>query len=103
MLISSSDKIFVAGHNGMVGNSIKKKLKEFSYKNLLIPGRKELDLLDNKSVENWFKENKPEVVIIAAAKVGGINANKILNLVSICFFCCVSIWIISCFFTCFFF
>ena len=75
-LIKKTDRIFIAGHNGMVGNSIKKKLKEFSYKNLLIPGRKELDLLDNKSVENWFKENKPEVVILAAAKVGGIEANS---------------------------
>ena len=75
-LIKKTDRIFIAGHNGMVGNSIKKKLKEFSYKNLLIPGRKELDLLNNKLVENWFKENKPEVVILAAAKVGGIEANS---------------------------
>ena len=75
-LIKKTDRIFIAGHNGMVGSSIKKKFKELSYKNLLTPGREELDLLDNKSVENWFKENKPEVVILAAAKVGGIEANS---------------------------
>ena len=75
-LIKKTDRIFIAGHKGMVGSSIKKKLIEFSYKNLQTPSREELDLLDNKSVENWFKDNKPEVVILAAAKVGGIEANS---------------------------
>ena len=75
-LIKKTDRIFIAGHRGMVGSSIKKKLKELNYKNLQTPSREELDLLDNKSVENWFKANKPEVVILAAAKVGGIEANS---------------------------
>ena len=75
-LIKKTDRIFIAGHTGMVGSAIKKKFKEFNYINLQTPGRKELDLLDNKSVENWFKDNKPEVVILAAAKVGGIEANS---------------------------
>ena len=46
------------------------------YKNLLLPAREELDLLNNKAVEIWFRNNKPDVVILAAAKVGGIEANK---------------------------
>ncbi len=68
--------IFVAGHKGMVGGAIKKFLEKNSYKNLLLPTRKELDLLNNTDVEKWFKENKPDIVILAAAKVGGIEANN---------------------------
>tara|TARA_B100000886_G_C20411620_1_gene487329 strand:+ start:1200 stop:2201 length:1002 start_codon:yes stop_codon:yes gene_type:complete len=75
-LIKKTNRIFIAGHKGMVGSSIKKKLIQLSYKNLQTPSREELDLLDNKSVENWFKNNMPEVVILAAAKVGGIEANS---------------------------
>ena len=75
-LINKNDLIFVAGHTGMVGGSITRYLKNKSYDNLLLPTRKDLDLLDNKSVENWFSKNKPDVVILAAAKVGGIEANK---------------------------
>ena len=75
-LIKKTDRIFIAGHTGMVGSSIKRKLQGNSYKNLLTPSRKELDLLNNKLVENWFKDNKPDVVILAAAKVGGIEANS---------------------------
>ena len=59
----------------MVGRAITRFLKNNSYENLLLPNRKDLDLLNTKEVENWFYENKPEVVIIAAAKVGGIQAN----------------------------
>ena len=74
-LINKNDLIYVAGHNGMVGKAITKFLKNNSYKNLLLPNRKDLDLLNTTAVENWFYENKPEVVILAAAKVGGIAAN----------------------------
>lgn len=74
-LIKKTDRIFIAGHTGMVGRSIKRKLQTYNYKNLLTPSRKELDLLDNNSVENWFKNNSPDIVILAAAKVGGIVAN----------------------------
>lgn len=76
MLISKKDKIFIAGHTGMVGSSIKRSLIKKGYTNLLCPNREELDLLNFSKVENWFKKNKPDIVILAAAKVGGINANS---------------------------
>ena len=75
-LINKNDLIYVAGHNGMVGKAITRFLKNNSYKNLLLPNRKDLDLLNTIEVENWFYKNKPEVVILAAAKVGGIEANN---------------------------
>lgn len=76
-----NERIFVAGQTGMVGSAICRALKNTkknlgSKHNLLIPSRKELDLLDKKSVEKWFKNNKPTIVIVAAAKVGGIVANN---------------------------
>ena len=76
-LINKNDLIYVAGHNGMVGGAITRFLKKNSYNNLLLPNRKHLDLLNSFEVENWFSQNKPEVVILAAAKVGGIKANNI--------------------------
>tara|TARA_B100002019_G_scaffold265048_1_gene254303 strand:+ start:186 stop:1178 length:993 start_codon:yes stop_codon:yes gene_type:complete len=75
-LINKSDQIFIAGHKGMVGSAIKKLLKKRNYNNLLTPSRCELDLLDFNSVAKWFKKNKPSLVILAAAKVGGIYANS---------------------------
>ena len=81
-LINKQDKIFLAGHNGMVGSAIKRILTKSEYGqkssggSLLTKTRKELDLLDIHSVEDFFSRNQPEVVIIAAAKVGGILANK---------------------------
>ena len=80
-LISLDEKIFIAGATGMAGGAIKKQLKLSGYGKalnkgiLLTPNRKELDLLEAKLVEDWFKKNKPTVVVIAAAKVGGIIAN----------------------------
>ncbi len=80
--IKSSDRIFVAGANGMVGQRIYKTLIEKGYgKNeeggcILTPSRKELNLLNYEEVFKWFKNKKPDVVIIAAAKVGGILANS---------------------------
>ena len=73
--IKKTDSIFIAGQRGMVGSAITRKLKEIGYQNLLVPSRKTLDLLDYKSTENWFKKHNPDVVILAAAKVGGIDAN----------------------------
>tara|TARA_A100001011_G_C14290739_1_gene836077 strand:- start:371 stop:1363 length:993 start_codon:yes stop_codon:yes gene_type:complete len=75
-LIKKNSSIYVAGHNGMVGAAITRFLQKNSYDNLLLPNRKDLDLLDTIEVKNWFHKNKPEVVILAAAKVGGIEANK---------------------------
>ena len=76
MLISKDYKIFIAGHKGMVGSAIKRVLIKRGYSNLLCPSRKDLNLLDFQKVENWFKENNPDIVILAAAKVGGIYANN---------------------------
>ena len=73
--INLDDKIFIAGASGMVGSSIKRVLGKYSFKNLLIPKREELNLFNSESVSKWFKKNKPDIVILAAAKVGGIYAN----------------------------
>jgi len=76
MLISKKSKIFIAGHNGMVGSAIKRALHKKGYNNLLHSPRKDLNLLNFEEVKNWFNQNRPEVVILAAAKVGGIYANS---------------------------
>lgn len=69
-------KIYLAGHTGMVGSAIHRKLKLEGYTNLLFKDISELDLLRQSDVEEFFEKEKPEVVIIAAAKVGGILANN---------------------------
>ena len=74
--INKLSKIFVAGHNGLVGSSIIRKLKEYGYKNILTVSKKKIDLRKQIEVEKYFKKNKPEAVINAAAKVGGIYANN---------------------------
>ncbi len=80
--ITFQEKFFIAGSAGMVGSAISKKLKEKGYGNkdnggeLLLPKRDELNLLNLAEVQDWFKVNKPTVVILAAAKVGGIVANS---------------------------
>jgi len=68
-------KIYVAGHRGLVGSAIMKKLKKEGYNNLVYRTSSELDLRRQKKVEDFFEEEKPEYVILAAAKVGGIQAN----------------------------
>lgn len=70
-------RVFVAGHRGMVGSAIVRRLPREDC-TVLTAGRDELDLTDQKAVNAWMDDNKPEVVIVAAAKVGGINANNIL-------------------------
>jgi len=72
-----SSKIFVAGHRGLVGSALVRKLKEKNFKNLVLKTHQELDLLDQKAVENFFAQEKPEFVFLAAAKVGGIAANNV--------------------------
>ena len=74
-MINIHSKIFVAGHNGMLGSSILRILKQKGYKNLITIDKKKLDLRDQKSVKKFLKRKKPRAVIIAAAKVGGIRAN----------------------------
>tara|TARA_B100000579_G_scaffold148368_1_gene120333 strand:- start:1021 stop:1932 length:912 start_codon:yes stop_codon:yes gene_type:complete len=68
-------KIFLAGHKGLVGSAILKKLKNKNYKNIITADRKKLDLLNQRSVYKFLKKNKPNIVIIAAAKVGGVLDN----------------------------
>ena len=75
-LITKSDSIYIAGHKGMVGSSIYRKFKVNNYNNLIIKDKKELDLLDQSSVNSFFDKERPDVVILAAAKVGGIEANS---------------------------
>ena len=74
-LINQDDRFFVAGHRGMAGSAICRALQRSGYENLLTASRDELDLLDLQAVQRWFVENKPTVVVLAAAKVGGIHAN----------------------------
>ena len=76
-LIDKNDRIFVAGHCGMAGSAICRALKRTGYENFLSASRDELDLLDPQAVQHWFAENQPTVVVLAAAKVGGIFANNI--------------------------
>jgi len=76
MFISQKDKVFVAGGNGMVGSGIIRKLRNKGYSKILAPNRKDLNLSQKEEVISWFKKNKPNVVIVAAAKVGGIYANN---------------------------
>ncbi len=73
--IKKTDRIFIAGHNGMVGKSIKRTLENKGFKNLLTVSKDSLNLMHSENVSNWFQINRPEVVIIAAARVGGIEAN----------------------------
>ncbi len=75
-MLSKKSKIFIAGHKGMVGSSIKKKLLKYGYKNLILVDKKKLDLLDQKKVHNFLKKKRPRLVIISAARVGGILANS---------------------------
>ncbi len=69
--------IFVAGHRGLVGSAIVRKLQSDGYQNLILAGRDELDLQESSAVDGFFAANKPEYVFLAAAKVGGIHANDI--------------------------
>jgi GDP-L-fucose synthase len=74
--LDKNSKIYIAGHKGLVGSAIVENLKSKGYSNLIYKTHKELDLTIQKDVEEFFKEEKPEYVILAAAKVGGIVANN---------------------------
>ena len=69
-------RIFVAGHQGLVGSAVVRRLRALGFEQLLIAERRELDLTRQAEVETWFAAQRPEVVIMAAAKVGGIHANN---------------------------
>ena len=74
-MIDKEDLIYVAGHKGMVGSSLLRVFKQKGFKNFITATRNDLDLTDESKVEKWFLQNKPKVVILAAAKVGGIYEN----------------------------
>ena len=74
-MINYKSKIYIAGHKGLVGSSILRRLKSKGYKNLIYKSKKQLDLKNQKQVLNFLKKNKPDFIFIAAAKVGGIYSN----------------------------
>ncbi len=74
--MNKTDKIYVAGHRGLVGSAIVRNLKSKGYNNIVGRTHKELELTDQQAVRAFFEEERPDVVVLAAAKVGGINANN---------------------------
>ena len=76
MSFSHNSKIYIAGHNGMVGSAICRKLKSLGYHNLILKSSKDLDLRNQEQTQDFFKKEQPEFVFLAAAKVGGILANS---------------------------
>ncbi|MDD2969136.1 MAG: GDP-L-fucose synthase [Lachnospiraceae bacterium] len=74
--MNKTDKIYIAGHRGLVGNAIVKNLQEKGYSNVIGRTHHELDLTNQAAVRAFFEEERPDVVVLAAAKVGGINANN---------------------------
>lgn len=75
-VMSRENKIYVAGHNGLVGSAIIRKLKEEGFYNIIVRSHAELELTDQAAVSRFFAEEKPDYVFMAAAKVGGIQANR---------------------------
>ena len=75
--MKQSDKIYVAGHRGMVGSAIVRKLQKEGFNNIVTRVSKDLDLKEQQAVRDLFKSEKPDVVVLAAAKVGGIHANNV--------------------------
>jgi GDP-L-fucose synthase len=74
--MEKSNRIFIAGHQGLVGSAIRRGLERSGYRDLLLKTRAELDLMDRAAVDRFFAEERPEYVFLAAAKVGGILANN---------------------------
>ncbi len=75
MQLNKNSKIFIAGHKGMVGSSLYKHFKKKNFKNIIVQDKKKLDLKDQRKTLSFLKKIKPDFVIIAAARVGGILAN----------------------------
>ncbi len=74
--MEKNSRIFIAGHRGMVGSAILRELEKQGYSNIVTKAHKELDLLNQQAVTDFFNKEKPEFVFLAAAKVGGIEANR---------------------------
>ena len=73
--MQSDASIYIAGHNGLVGSALVRLLRARGYENLLLRSRQQLDLRERAAVEGFFAEHRPQYVLLAAAKVGGILAN----------------------------
>ena len=73
--MDKESKIYLAGHSGLVGTALKKKLESKGYTNLVLHTHKELDLISQQAVNEFFAQEKPDFVFLAAAKVGGILSN----------------------------
>ena len=78
-MINKNSKIFVAGHKGLIGSAIIRRLDILNYKKVITISKKDLDLRDQKKVLKFLSKIKPDAVILAAAKVGGIEANNTLR------------------------
>jgi len=74
--MNTEDRIFVAGHRGMVGSAIVRKLKSRRFRNIIVANREELDLTNQTAVDDFFRRERPQYVFLAAARVGGIHANN---------------------------
>ena len=77
MDVNSPAKIFVTGHRGMVGSAIARRLRAAGHANLLLRTHAKLDLLDQRAVHAFLQQERPDYIFIAAAKVGGIQANNL--------------------------
>src|SRR6185312_14987903 len=75
-IMQKNSKIYIAGHRGLVGSAIVRKLQKEGYQNLILRTSSQVDLRDQQAVKDFFEKEKPEYVFMAAAKVGGINANN---------------------------
>src|SRR5580692_839221 len=73
---NQDSRIYVAGHRGLVGSAVARALQQLGYRNLLLRRHEELELTDQASVREFFDRERPEAVIMAAARVGGIHANS---------------------------
>ena len=75
-MMKKNSKIYIAGHKGLVGSAILRRLKDQNYTNFILKTHQELELTNQKAVSNFFEKEKPEYVFLAAAKVGGILSNN---------------------------
>ena len=76
-MLKKNTKIFLAGHNGLLGSSVLRILKKNNFKNVIVVDKKKLDLRDQSKVFNFLKFHKPQIIINCAGKVGGIKANLV--------------------------
>ncbi|HBD8845216.1 TPA: NAD-dependent epimerase/dehydratase family protein, partial [Campylobacter jejuni] len=74
--MKKNDKIYIAGHRGLVGSAILRKLKDNGYENLIYKTHSELDLTDQSAVKFFFEKEKPDFVFLCAAKLGGMDAHR---------------------------